>query len=97
MIDYLHTNKPAAYIEILEDQSINELAKAFITINTSNFDNLSKILEYELNLDSNCSQRKKVKELYLNNYKEGESTQLFIGTISKLIKQRNEKIINIKK
>ena len=97
MIDYLHTNKPAAYIEIIEDQSIDELAKAFITINKSNFDNISKILNEEIHTDKNKTQRETVKEFYLNNYEEGESTQLFIETISKLIKQRDERIINIKK
>ncbi len=97
MIDYLHTNKPAVYMEIVKDQSIHELAKAFTTINQSNFNNILEILDQELHLDPNKIERGRVKELYLNNYKKGESTQLFIEKVSQLIKQRHEKIINIKK
>lgn len=97
MIDYLHTNKPASYIEVLEDQSINELAKAFTTINKDNFAQMESILENELKNDSNKIQRQKVKEYYLGNYAQGESTETFINKISELIVQRNEKIVNIKK
>lgn len=97
MIDYLHTNKAAAYLEILEDQSINELAKAFKTINDENFENLGDILTNELTIDSNKEKRKKVKEYYLGVYKKGESTQTFINKISEYIIQRNSLIKNIKK
>ncbi|MGB5791606.1 CDP-glycerol glycerophosphotransferase family protein [Poseidonibacter sp.] len=97
MIDYLHTNKPAAYIEILEDQSINELTKAFKTINKDNIHNVIEILEDELKNDSNNEQRKIVKEYYLGNYKQGESMDIFTKKISQYIIQRNEKIGNIKK
>lgn len=97
MIDYLHTNKPAAYMEILEDQSINELTKAFKTINKNNFDNVIEILEDELQNDSNSFQRKKVKEYYLGNYRQNESTKVFINKLTELIIERNKKIINIKK
>jgi CDP-glycerol glycerophosphotransferase (TagB/SpsB family) len=97
MIDYLHTNKPAAYMEVLEDQSINELAKAFTTINEDNFDDFSTILENHLQNDPNKDNRVKVKEYYLGNYKQGESTTIFINKISELIKQRDERIVNILK
>ena len=97
MIDYLHTNKPAAYIEILEDQSINELAKAFTTINSANFSQSLEIIENHIENDPNKNERKKVKEYYLNDYKVGESTQIFTDTISKLKQQRDERIIHIKK
>jgi len=97
MIDYLHTQKPAAYIEVLEDQSINELAKAFKTINKENFTNIIEILEDELINDNKSLQRAKVKEYYLGNYKNGESTSIFINKISDLIDQRNEKVGNLKK
>lgn len=97
MIDYLHTNKPAAYIEILEDQSINELTKAFKTINKDNFTQLSKILNDELTNDTNKEQRKLVKEYYLGNHKEGESVNIFISKITEYIKQRNEKVLKLKK
>lgn len=97
MIDYLHTNKSAAYIEILEDQSINELTKAFKTINKDNFENLIEILEEELKNDSNKKERDRVKKYYLGDYKKGESTKVFINKLSELIIQRNKNIINIKK
>lgn len=97
MIDYLHTNKPAAYIEILEDQSINELTKAFKTINKDNFTQLSKILNDELTNDTNKEQRKLVKEYYLGNHKEGESVNIFISKITEYINQRNEKVLKLKK
>lgn len=97
MIDYLDTNKPAAYIEIIEDQSICELGSAFKTINKENFSDVINILEDELINDSNKSERKKVKEYYLGKYKKGESTNTFIEKISELIKQRNERIDKIKK
>lgn len=97
MIDYLHTNKPAAYIEILEDQSINELTKAFKTINKDNFTQLPKILNDELTNDTNKEQRKLVKEYYLGNHKEGESVNIFISKITEYINQRNEKVLKLKK
>lgn len=97
MVDYLHTNKPAAYLEILEDQSINELRKAFITINNDNFWDISKILNDELKNDENKDERKKVKEYYLGNYKNGESTKVFINEIDKLVTLRNEKVQKLKK
>lgn len=97
MIDYLHTQKPAAYMEVLEDQSINELAKAFKTINKQNFTNIIEILEDELKNDSNSNQRTTVKEYYLGNYKEGESTETFINKISELITQRDERVGKLKK
>lgn len=97
MIDYLHTNKPAAYIEILEDQSINELTKAFITIDKDNFDNVIEILDNELKNDTNKEQRTKVKEYYLGSYSKGESSQRFINKISEYIIQREERVGKLKK
>ena len=97
MIDYLHTNKPAAYLEILEDQSINELTKAFVTIDKNNIENIMTILDNELQNDQNKSQREKIKEYYLGTYKEGESTNKFIGKISEYIIQRNERVGKLKK
>jgi hypothetical protein len=97
MIDYLHTNKPAAYMEVLEDQSIYELSLAFKTINESNFNKIDTILEDEILNDLNKNERQRVKEYYLGNYKEGESTKIFIEKINELIIQRNEKIVHILK
>ena len=97
MIDYLDTNKPAAYMEIIEDQSICELGKAFKTINKENFSNVIEILEDELENDTNKEKRKEVKEYYLGKYESGESTKLFINTLSDLIRQRNDRITQIKK
>ncbi len=97
MIDYLHTNKPASYIEVLSDQSINDLTKAFILLNKDNFSKLGEILEKALKQDSQKDKRKEVKKFYLGEYKKGESTQKFINEISKLIKKRNKKIKRIKK
>lgn len=97
MIDYLHTNKPAAYIEIIEDQSINELSKAFVTLNHTNFKDFLQIIHKEMKHDPNCKKRKIVKEYYLGNYKLNQSSKKFINAISKIIKKRNRKISNILK
>ena len=97
MIDYLKCNKPAAYLEVIEDQSINLLTKVFSTINSSNYSKVEKILKDELVIDSKKSMRKEVKEFYLGKYKNSESTKLFISEISKLIKKRENKIDKIKK
>ena len=97
MIDYLHTNKPASYIEVLSDQSINDLTKAFVVLNKTNFSNLETMLENELKQDSKKNKRKEVAQFYLGNYNKGESTQKFINVISQLIKKRNKKIKRIKK
>lgn len=97
MIDYLYTEKPAAYLEILEDQSINKLTKAFKTINKDNFSSFIEIVEKELLFDSNKKERKKIKEYYLGNYKKAESTKRFINKISKYIKIRDERVKKIKK
>ncbi len=97
MIDYLHTNKPATYLEVLEDQSIETLSKAFKTINKDNFSEVKNILKSELENDSNKSQRQGIKEYYLGNYSKGQSTKGFIDKISELIIKRDEKIKFLKK
>lgn len=97
MIDYLHTNKPACYIEILEDQSINQLTLAFTTLNKDNISNILEIVKKQLDEDENRINRMKIKEYYLDKFEYMQSTNKFIYEISKLIKIRNEKIVNIKK
>ena len=97
MIDYLSVDKPAAYFQIIQDQSVYELAKAFKTINHNNFSKVVAILAEQLSDDTNKIQRNKIKNHYLGRYTQGESTKVFIQTVSKLIIQRNKKIKNINK
>jgi CDP-glycerol glycerophosphotransferase (TagB/SpsB family) len=85
LIDYLHHNKPACYLEILELEEIQYLKKAYTTIHQDNFSQIPDIINDEISNDPNKQQRDSVKELYLGNYEKNESTAKFISTLQRLI------------
>jgi len=95
MIDYLHFDKPGAYIEIKNDEALRYLEKAFVKINDDNIADILAIIEKELIQDSFSEERRSIKEYYLGNYKEGESTRKFVSTVSDIIDERNREIEHI--
>lgn len=92
MIDYLNTLKPAAYVEIRKDQTLDFLTKCFKIVDESNFENVFEMLESELENDSNLEIRKEIKEHYLGDFEKGGSTKCFISKIGEIIEKRNEEI-----
>ncbi len=92
MIDYLHTLKPAAYLEIRKDVTINYLTKSFIKIDDENFKKVEKTLKNELQKDSLKKIRKKIKKTYLGEFGKGQSTKTFIDKINEIINHRNKEI-----
>ena len=77
MIDYLHFNKPANYIEIQKDTSLKYLTEAFNILKKSDMDKLINHIDHNLFEDSNKEKREKIKQYYLGNYSEMESTNKF--------------------
>jgi hypothetical protein len=95
MIDYLHTNKPAAYIEVREDQSIHLLADAFITLKAhEDMPELTFFLNDVFSKDEKSEQRQNIKQHYLGNYRHGESTIAFITLMDNLVDKRKQKLAN---
>jgi CDP-glycerol glycerophosphotransferase (TagB/SpsB family) len=94
MIDYLHTDKPAAYLEIREDQSVHLLAEAFMTVNPleSDMHELAALLTEGFSNDARKSRRQAIKQHYLGNYQQGESTETFINLMDNLVNKRQQRL-----
>jgi CDP-glycerol glycerophosphotransferase (TagB/SpsB family) len=88
MIDYLHFNKPACYIEIKEDYNLRYLKDAFQILNENNADSIIDNLTKNINEDSNQEKRKKIKDYYLGNYSYMQSTNNFIDFIRNIVDNR---------
>jgi hypothetical protein len=104
MIDYLNTEKPFIMVDVFDPNLHNiaeyDVLKACNRLNYENIDNLLEIIEKEISTDPLKEKRKEIKELYLGNYKKGESTKKFINSITKIIECRDkeyakkEKLLN---
>lgn len=89
MIDYLHTDKPAAFFEIQSDNSMRFLTECFDPISDENFTDRADYLQEQFLTDPNAEKRKAIKELYLGKYAHMESTNTFISKITEIIELRN--------
>jgi len=96
MTDYLNVDKPFLLADVFDPQIHNiedyNVLKACNTLTLKNIDNLQSILKNEIDNDPMKEKRKKIKELYLGNYKKGESIKKFIASVSKIIVQRDIEI-----
>lgn len=95
MIDYLFFDKPGTYIEIREDIQSKNIHQAYYSYDQiKDGSNLSVFINNCISKDIKKSQRIKIKEHYLGDYIQGESTITFVSTIDELVKQRDLEIVN---
>lgn len=85
MIDYLHFDKPAKYLEIQEDLGLRYLKEAFCIFEQNS--NIVDVLENEIKLDPKKDIREKIKKYYLGNYDYMESTNAFCNFIINLLQK----------
>lgn len=93
-VDYLKYDKPFMVSDLFENQEGTRNDKPIITkaahcIDDANIEQLAELIESELNEDTHREQRAEVKQQFIGNYEEGESTQKFIGEITKVINTRD--------
>ncbi|OAQ15838.1 hypothetical protein F480_04285 [Bibersteinia trehalosi Y31] len=94
-IDYLATDKPMLMTDMFyrtpfrNDKPI--ITTATKLVSEDNINNLINILRNEIKNDTVSIERKKVKEYFLGNidYKNGESTRMFIDQISLICDERD--------
>lgn len=84
MIDYLHFDKPANYIEIQKDTSLKYLTEAFNILQESDMEQLIDHINHNLFEDLAKEKRKKTKQYYLGSYAEMESTNKFCDFVINL-------------
>jgi len=93
MTDYLHINKPFVLADVFNKDvhtvTDYNVLEACTTININNIDNIITIIENEIKNDTLKKKREEIKNLYLGNYKKGESIIKFIDTISNIIIERD--------
>jgi hypothetical protein len=104
MTDYLNVDKPFILADVFDSNLHNtaeyNVLKACNRLNYKNIDNLLEIIEKEISTDPLKEKRKEIKELYLGNYKKGESIKKFINSITEIIDYRDkeyakkEKLLN---
>jgi hypothetical protein len=94
MTDYLNVNKPFLLADVFDKNLHNtqeyNVLKACNRLTGNNIDNLLEIIDNEITNDPLKEQREKIKELYLGNYKKGESIKNFIDGISDIIDFRDK-------
>jgi hypothetical protein len=97
MTDYLNVNKPFLLADVFDPlvHTISDynVLKGCNKLTTDNIEYLIEIIDKEINDDKMKEKRQKIKELYLGDYKQGESIQKFINSISQIITQRDQEIL----
>ncbi len=97
MTDYLNVDKPFILADVFDPlvhkvEDYNVL-KGCNSLTLANIDNLLTIIDNEITNDPMKEKRVEVKELYLGNYKKGESIQEFIESVSNIIVQRDQEVV----
>ncbi len=97
MTDYLNVDKPFILADVFDPlvhkvEDYNVL-KGCNSLTLANIDNLLTIIDNEISNDPMKEKRVEVKELYLGNYKKGESIQEFIESVSNIIVQRDQEVV----
>ncbi len=97
MTDYLNVNKPFTLADVF-DPSVHKtqdynVLKACNSLTQDNIDDLLSIIKNEIENDPMKSERVAIKELYLGNYKKGESIHKFINSVSGIISQRDREVL----
>jgi hypothetical protein len=96
MTDFLQVNKPFLLADVFNSDihNINDynVLHGCNRITSNNIDNLLTMIKTEIDKDPMKEKRQEIKELYLGNYKEGESIKKFINSVSNIIQQRDQEI-----
>ena len=96
MTDYLSVDKPFILADVF-DPSVHQIEdynvlKGCTRLTLDNVNSLLDIIDDEISNDPMREKRQGIKDLYLGNYKEGESIKKFIGSVSEIIRQRDREI-----
>jgi len=100
MTDYLNVDKPFILADVFDAtvHNVNDynILKACNRLTDDNIDDLLNIIENEMINDPMKSKRVIIKELYLGNYKKGDSIKKFINSISEIVTQRDREVALLK-
>jgi CDP-glycerol glycerophosphotransferase (TagB/SpsB family) len=100
MTDYLNVDKPFILADVFDPEVHNvseyNVLKACNRLTNDNIDNLLEVIETEILNDPLKEKRAEIKELYLGNYKKGESIKKFLDSVSKIIEQRDREVKRLK-
>ena len=93
IIDFMHFDKPMfstdMFLKEYHDITHFKMLDACIKLDENNIDDLFQLTEQELKLDTKKTERNSIKEYYLGNYKQNESTQLFIQKVLDAMNERD--------
>jgi CDP-glycerol glycerophosphotransferase (TagB/SpsB family) len=94
-VDFLAFNKPMMITDFFYRQEGQaaakpEIVKACQIINDSNKDDILVLIKQGLTQDPKASPRKEIKQYFLGDYSRGESTEIFIQQVQKLVKLADE-------
>jgi len=96
MTDYLNVDKPFMLADVFDPQvhTVGDynVLKGCSRLSRDNIDDIIDIIDTEIEDDLMGERRRQVKELYLGNYKKGESIKKFISSVSDIIAQRDEEV-----
>ena len=97
-VDFLAFDKPMMITDFFyrqEGQAVAkpEIVKACKMINNTNKDNILELISQELSQDPKASPRKEIKQYFLGDYARGESTEMFINQVQKLIKVADDLVV----
>ena len=93
IIDFLNFDKPMFVTDMFIPKYHNikhfKMLDACILLNDKNINSLSRLIQSELENDTNRTQREKIRTYYLGNYKKGESTEIFIDKVLEAMEERD--------
>ncbi len=93
IIDFMHFDKPMfatdMFLKKYHDITHFKMLDACIKLDENNIDDLFQLTKQELKLDTKKTERNSIKEYYLGNYKQNESTQLFIQKVLDAMNERD--------
>jgi CDP-glycerol glycerophosphotransferase (TagB/SpsB family) len=94
-VDFLAFNKPMMITDFFyrqEGQAATKpkIVKACQIINDSNKDNILALIKQGLTQDPKASARKEIKRYFLGDYERGESTEVFIQQVQKIVRLADE-------
>ena len=93
MIDYLVEDKPILLTNRFKEKEEKfKIVDACQLVDDVNYLNIVQLLIENLENDYNKSIRNEIKEYYIGDYKEGESTARFVNVIGDMIKERDREI-----
>jgi hypothetical protein len=93
-IDYLNFNKPLIIAESTQNiyHKKNSIFNTYSKITQNNISTLQNIIYHEITNDPMKDNREILRNLYLGNFKKGESLKKFINSVSSIIKHRDQEV-----